>query len=237
MICKGCSEDKKLVKSHIIPESFFRGLKDGDKPPRIHFTEEGVYPKKSPIGVYDQEILCIDCEKRFQDVDDYGYKVLIKNEQELEPLVQNGETVGYLLKEIDALKLKLFFMSILWRASISKHYFYSKVNLGKLEKKLKDLIWQESTGNEHDFSFVLAKFEGDGAGRTIIDPHQERWFNIRYYRFYMYGYVLYIKSDSQKTPEKWAKFIATSNDSIPIVSRGHIEESKEYPLLNKAVVK
>ena len=46
MTCKGCGEDNKFIKAHVIPESFFRELKDGDKAPRIHSTEDGEYPKK-----------------------------------------------------------------------------------------------------------------------------------------------------------------------------------------------
>lgn len=235
MICKGCGEDKKLIKAHVIPESFFRGLKDGDKAPRIHSTEDGVHPKKAPIGVYDQEILCFDCEQVFKKVDDYGYKVLIKEEDNLETLEHDGKIVGYRANNIDYEFLKLFFLTVLWRASVSKHYFYSGVNLGALEKKLKDLIWKNSSGDNHDFSFVLAKFEGDGVARTILDPHQERWFNVRYYRFYLYGYVLYIKADSQKTPLHWEKFISTSNEDLIVILRGAMEYSKEYPVLASAV--
>ena len=63
-----------------------------------------------------------------------------------------------------------------------------------------------------------------------MDPHTERWFNVRYYRVYMFGYVLYIKSDSQRTPNNWVNFISNDN-SLIIVSRGISENSKEYPLL------
>ena len=235
MICKGCGEDKRLIKAHVIPESFFRGLKDGDKAPRIHSTEDGVHPKKSPIGIYDKNILCFDCEQVFKQVDDYGFKVLIRDEDALEALEHDGKTVGYRANNIDYKMLKSFFLSILWRASVSQHYFYSGVNLGALETKLKNLVWENDSGDIHDYSFVLAKFEGDGAGRTIMDPHQERWFNVRYYRFYLYGYILYVKADSQKTPSKWEKFISQSNDDLIVVLRGAMEESKEYSILAGAV--
>lgn len=78
MSCRGCGKETKLIKAHIIAESFFRGLRDGQKVPKIHSTTEGVHPKKAPIGVYDMGILCNDCEQKFQTLDDYGYHVLIK---------------------------------------------------------------------------------------------------------------------------------------------------------------
>jgi len=236
MKCRGCGEEKKLVKAHVIPESFFRGLRDGQKAPEIRSTTEGVHPKKTPIGVYDMGILCNDCEQIFQTLDDYGCQILIKKEAELEPLQHNGQIVGYRINNVDTARLKLFFLSILWRASISTHYFYSKVALNALEEKVKKLVWENDPGGPHDFSFVLAKFEGDGVGRTILDPHQERWSGVRYYRFYLYGYVLHIKADSQKTAPEWEQFIP-NGDNIIVVSRGCIEKSKEYPILTTAVKK
>ncbi len=230
MICRGCQKERKLIKAHIIPESFFRGLREGKLSPEIHSTAGGFYPKKAPIGVYDKEILCNECEQIFQKYDDYGCQILIKNESNFEPLDHEGKHVGYRINSIDNKKLKLFFLSVLWRASISRHYFYSRVALNKLENKLKELIWNNNPGGKHDFSFALGKFEDDGAGRTIQNPFQERFWGIRYYRFYMYGYVLYIKSDSQKTPPILDKLIP-DDDSLIVVTRGTIEDSKEYKML------
>ncbi len=236
MSCRGCGEDKKLIKAHVIPESFFRGLRDGKRIPRIHSTTEGVHPKKAPIGVYDMGILCDDCEQIFQELDAYGWHILINKEGELESLEHDGKVVGYKINDVDTGKLKLFFMSILWRASVSTHYFYSKVSLGRLEEEVKNLVWNNDLGGPHDFSYVLAKFEGDGAGRTILDPHPERWSGVHYYRFYLYGYILYIKADSRQTAPEWEQFIPAGN-SIIVVSRGHIENAKEYPILLTSVRK
>ena len=230
MICRGCGNDEKLVKAHIIPESFFVGLRDGEKPTKIISNTPGVYPKKSYIGVYDENILCRKCEDQFNDLDNYGCRVLIQNESQHEKLHQNGKLVGYRINDIDYEKLKLFFISVLWRASISTIYFYKDIDLGPLENKAKTIIWNRTIPNIHEFSFVLAKFDDDGAGRTILNPHPERWFGANYYRLYLYGWILYIKADSQKTPEKYAKFLPEGN-SLIVVSRGNMAKAKEYSLM------
>lgn len=225
MICKGCGEEKNLIRAHIIPESFFVGLRDGAKPTKIISNTPGVYPKKSPIGVYDINTLCRECEDQFQDLDDYGFKVLIQNESQLEKLYDKGELVGYRINDINFKRLKIFFISILWRASISKNYFFNGVDLGALENQAKQIIWERHIPGIHDFSFILSKFDDDGAGRTILNPHRERWFNINYYRFYLYGYILYIKADSRKTPEKFEKSIP-ENDSLIVISKGGMKNAK-----------
>ena len=118
MNCKGCNKKVKLVKAHIIPESFFRYLREDENTLKLVPTDKDHYVKKAPIGIYDKEILCGECEAVFQDVDEYAAKLML-NDQNMSKLHDKGDVVGYNLKDIDYQKLKLFVMSILWRASIS----------------------------------------------------------------------------------------------------------------------
>ena len=214
MKCKGCGQENKLIKAHAIPEAFFVGLRDGRKPPKLITDTAGIFPQRSQIGVYDEGILCRECEDRFQEVDNYGQLLLLKEENELIELIKNGAIVGWTIKEYNFNLLKRFFVSI----------------LGPFEEEAKKLIWEESSGDPSQFSFVLAKFIDDEIGRTIMDPHRERWYGINYYRFYLYGYVLYIKVDSRKTPAEFRRIGA--NDGIPLYIIGRdIFKSKEYPVL------
>lgn len=49
MICRGCCNDKKLVKSHVIPESFFRDLREDEDYLKL-ISPSGEHPKRSPIA-------------------------------------------------------------------------------------------------------------------------------------------------------------------------------------------
>lgn len=233
MKCKGCNKDKKLVKSHIIPESFYRGLRESDEPIRMYSTTKGEFPKKAPIGVYDKTILCNECEDRFDSIDSYGHEVLLNREESHKTIENAGKLYGYEVNDIDTGRLKLFFMSILWRASISSQSFFERVKLGPFENRLKDHIWSEDPGGDHDFSYVISKFNTNSAGRTILSPHSERFFDVKYYRFYLYGFTLYIKVDSRATPTEWNKFIPRNGSQL-IVYRGNIEEKKEFPVMLSA---
>jgi hypothetical protein len=236
MKCKGCGESEKLIKAHIIPKSFFVSMKSSSKPLRIISNTLGAYPKKSPIGVYDKNILCGECEKKFQQIDDYGYRVLIGEEYKQTPRYNKGKLIGYQINKIDVSKLKLFFIGILWRASISEEGHYSKVKIGSLEDKAQKLIWDENSGEIDDFSFLLAKFDdvSNGVSRIIMDPHPTSFFDVNYHQFYFYGYVLYIKTDSKETPIEW-KTLISRDDNLCVVSRGRVEDSKEFPILIDAI--
>jgi hypothetical protein len=235
-VCKGCGLEVKLIKAHAIPESFFVGLRDGQTPPRLMTDTSGVYPQKSPIGVYDNGILCRSCEDRFQEVDDYGQNLLLKQEETHVELKHSSGVVGYQVENVNYNLLKLFFVSILCRASISNHAFYSKVNLGAFEADAKNLIWNSNPGAIDQFSFVLSKFTDRKLGRSILDPHRERWHGINYQRFYMYGYVLYIKVDRRPSPAILKPFEFNSDGTLYIVGRD-IHKSAEYPVLVSVVNK
>lgn len=102
MDCRGCGENKKFIKAHIIPESFFAGLKkDGES--ALMDADTLRYTKRSPAGVYDKGILCHDCEQKFQEIDHYGQKVLLKDP--LEGIKRNGEIICYKITSVRLSKM------------------------------------------------------------------------------------------------------------------------------------
>jgi hypothetical protein len=234
--CKGCHRDVKLIKAHAIPEAFFVGLRNDQDPPRVITDTKGVFPKKAPIGVYDNGILCRDCEDMFQIVDDYGQHLLLKEEENHIELFHNGNVAGYKVEQVDYKLLKLFALSVLWRASISTQPFYAKVTLGPYEEEIKELIWKGDPGKPDQFSFVISKFRDAEVGRAILDPHRERWEGINYCRIYMYGYVFYIKVDKRPTPKLFSKFVVADGEPLIIIGRD-IHNSKEYPVMISVVNK
>lgn len=228
MKCKGCNEEKKLVKAHIIPESFFSDLRDGDNPLALLTNTSGIYPKRANKGIYDKNILCRDCEDIFQTVDNYGQKILLHSEQE--QLISNGIVAGFKVDQFDYKLLKLFFLSILWRSSVSTHKFYSKIALGPFEDAVKKLIWNNSPGAPDEFSCILAKFTDEKIGKIILNPHRDKLDQINYYRFYLSGYILYIKVDKRHSSSFYKPFVINKNDPLIIIARD-IKNSKEYQIL------
>ena len=233
-LCQGCELDKKLIKTHAIPESFFVKMRSEHGVPKLMTDVKGTYPKKALIGVYDNKILCRDCEDKFQNVDDYGQQILLQQEADHEKLMVHGKVHGYRVKNVDYKKLKLFFISVLWRASLSTQSFYEKVNLGPYQNKAKYLIWTNGSGEQSDFAFVVAKFTDSSIGKTMLDPHPERWQGVNYYRFYMYGYVVYIKVDKQKSPDIFKKIEMAADGDLIIIGRS-IENSSELSVMTSVV--
>lgn len=208
MICKLCNKDKKLIKAHIIPESFYISIKKSDKTLQIYSGKEGEYPKRSQIGLYDQNILCNECEKSFHRYDDYGIKVLIRSSLKREYIKDNNEIIGYILHGIDYRKFKLFFMSILWRADISSKNEFKKVNLGRHLKELEENIKTDNPGSIHNFSVLLTEQKFLNDMPVMIIPHKVRFFNgMIFYEVALGRYKAFIKVDNRNIPDDKLPYI------------------------------
>jgi len=227
MTCKFCQQDKKLIEAHIIPRSFHEPLKEGGQTPLIITSKEGVFPKKSPIGIYDKEILCEECERKFSPWDDYGNKFLTQELQEERYLINNGEYLAYNFGQCDYVNLKLFFLSVLWRAAVSKQQLFRQVKLGPYEEKLRQLILNNDPGEVSDFSVALSKFDAPANETGILNPDRTTYDGVNHYRLYLGGYMAIIKVTNLPVPKvfEWL-YIAPDKDVFCIMRE--FKTSKEY---------
>lgn len=232
MACKFCGEDLKLIKSHIVPEAFFRRMK-GDRE-SLKLIAQGQHPKKSQTGVYDETILCAKCDNYFGEFDNYAQKLLNENLKGLDPLIMNGKIIGYETNEFRYDLLKLFFISLIWRASISNHPFFKRINLGPFEPIAKYMLQSSDPGAPDDFGVVLAHFDHQ-LGSAILDPHPEKFKpGINYNRFYLSRFIAYIKTDKRSASGSFKELQMHPLSSLKIISRD-LAKSNELPLLYKMV--
>jgi hypothetical protein len=235
MKCHLCLEDKKLIKAHIIPESFFLPLRFGKRAPEIHTNIDGKHSKRSPVGIYDTSILCSECANTIGDWDNYAQQLLLKEFNEDLAVYDGSKKVAYKIDSFDYEKLKLFFISVLWRASISSHYFFKRVKLGPYESVARKMILENEPGSAEDFSVVIAKFSEPNV-TGILDPHKDKYDGVNFYRFYMTGFVIYVKVDKRNTPEFLKKFYIRKSKPIWILLRD-LYKSKDGKIMKDIAIK
>ncbi len=128
-------------------------------------------------------------------------------------------------------QLKLFFISLVWRAAISKHGFYGRIKIGpRYEDRAKRLIEFRDPGPIDDFTVNLAKFDDPVVGKAMLDPHLQRMEGINYCQFYFAGYIAYIKVDKRRAPPFLLPLAMAPDCPLKIVCRD-LANSKELPLL------
>ncbi len=229
MKCKFCGDESPLIQAHIIPAVFFRRIRRGPQALEMIANTPGEYLKKSPVGVYDRNIVCRKCELIWQEWDDYAQKLLGEEPLNGRAQYHGKRKICYVVENFDYEKLKLFFISLAWRASVSTQPFFSKVSLGEFQDTAKQYIENCDPGGSEDFSITLAKFDHPLA-KTILDPHSEKILGVNYLRFYLANYVAYIKVDRMSTPMPFAQFSMTKGRPLYIFCRDFMK-SKELNLI------
>ncbi len=235
MICQYCGEEKKLIKAHIIPEGFFRRLRSGKGVTQLHTNTEGVYPKRVPIGVYDKNILCGNCDAIFGPWDSHAQKVLLHNFSEDLAIYDGPNKVCYKITDYDYKMLKLFFLSLLLRASFSKHQFYKHISASPFEKMLKEMILAADPGHPNTFAVTLAKFINPDVP-IMMDPHNLQYEGVNYCIFYLTGFVAYIKIDNCPPPVSLSDFCLNDSGTIIVIPRG-VNQSTDGVVLKDILTK
>jgi hypothetical protein len=232
MNCKLCGKEKKLVRAHIIPKSLWKPLFN-EQPPLTHSAAPTFNEKKPSVGVYDAGIVCSHCESIFSPWDDYAQKLLLAKPSEKHYIMENGQRIAYIETAIDYAKLKLFFISLLWKAAVSNHYFFSRVNAGAFEPQLRRMILKSDPGDPDTFAVIMSKCE-DRLGPIVLNPQPERWDEINYYRFYVAGYMVYIKVDRRHTPAFMGELVLNPERPFIIMLR-ELRTSKDFKVMQDIV--
>ncbi|AYN04520.1 hypothetical protein [Flavobacterium sp. 140616W15] len=169
--CKLCGNKGKLVKSHIIPKFMFKKMKDED-----NVFYEIIYDpdtntsksKKTQIEDYDRNILCENCDNKILGgiYESYAQKALyggslpVEVSPECKNYKNSDDGAEYsICKNFDYQKIKNFYLSILWRASITDRSFFNQVNLGKKhEERIREILFNNEKVSEDEYPIVITSF-------------------------------------------------------------------------------
>ena len=117
MICKLCNKEKDLIKAHIYPKWLIKELYPDKK---INADEALLsvaigreHVKRVPVGVYDKNILCAECDNFLGKYDAYAKEAL---STELHPVKVVDTRTLYTIPDADPIKLKNFFLSLVVRS-------------------------------------------------------------------------------------------------------------------------
>ncbi len=223
MRCKLTHKEGNPVKAHIIASAFH------DRSPKtsslIVGSGKNHYPKRSRTGLYDAELVTAEGEEIFKKLDDYAYKLLVENRGALRPYVLEGKLVGAGLNtnEFDYSKLKLFFLSLLWRASETSLLAFNKVKLGPHAEVIRQMVVNGNPGSVEKYSVIPFRFQEDQATPfkkgSLIYPYREKLLGITIYRFFLCEYTFMVKVDNRKTPEPFNHLQLSPDMPFRVVDR------------------
>ena len=227
MICKLCDQEKDLIYAHIIPRAFYREIMPPDGQALLVIRPDLPYEQRARNGEYDTEILCAECDQYIGQWDQVAIEFFRSIDSWEIVEYPAGRTKGYIVKKFNYKALKLFCISMLWRAGISKRPFSQNVQLGPYEKLAKQLILNEDHGPENLFSIVLTKYaptklpqyekSRDVMHKNILSPQRKLFYGTLFYEFTLNEFNAYIKTTNKPIPKEFNSLLLKQDHPLNIL--------------------
>ncbi|MDD5557884.1 MAG: hypothetical protein PHN82_11670 [bacterium] len=119
------------------------------------------------------------------------------------------------LHHLNYQKIRIFYLSVLWRMSIASGDFFQDVDLGPHEDKIRNMLLKEEPGAPEQYGFlcVAPLFDDNSLGDWIVQPHCTRLEQHKVYRA-LFGGLLYLYFVSSHKVNKIIKerFIQKNGD-------------------------
>ena len=229
-ICKLCGQEKTLLeKSHIIPDFMYNGMFDENH--KLHLSPISIEPidkrfiKKPSNGEYEGGLLCADCDNKLlgDNYENYASRFFKGGELLELQTCRNQNGIEFIkCGKLDYHKFKLFLLSILWRASISSRNFFSEINLGKHENKIREMLLSKNAGDVSDYPIFVMTYAHDPTlpKELIAQPRLVNSFDgLQLFSFMINGYFyfFYINEPNYKLPQFVVDETIKPNNEINII--------------------
>ncbi len=160
-------------------------------------------------------LLCEKCENQFSKYERYVSQKYYH--QEAIDVKQDAKI--FIAENVDYKLMKLFQLSILWRASASQLEIFSDVKLGPHEKYLRDMLLNENPGIDYEYGclqFAVFMEEKKLAEGLILAPAFFRVDSFRLCRFIFGGLIWVYVISSHNNMYRWKEFFLLESGKLTI---------------------
>lgn len=220
-MCQLCLSEGTLAKrSHIFPDFFYKKIMDGEK---LYLVDPQKIIKEKPednrylnTGDYDNSILCDHCENHISKFESYGRNIFYGHSSNKFRASTSNQGKFINLKNLDYAKLKLFFLSIIWKSSVSKREFYKTVYLGhKHEEIMRKMILNSEPYDDSKYPICIVKLtDKENISRLISGFNKLKQDGIFSYLLLIDGFLFWYKISSHKSSIFDTKFRIRSDGSL-----------------------
>jgi hypothetical protein len=123
-------------------------------------------------------------------------------DRDAQPMIFNGETLAYQFPTWDEERLRMFAISLLWRAGATTNGIFSMVSLGPRHlARLTERVLAGDPGSPEDFSVMLVRWETTPAYASFrkiqMSPYRVKLDGINEVKMFMGGFVIHVKADQR----------------------------------------
>jgi hypothetical protein len=149
-VCRLCGDTSVILKSHIIPKAFHREVLGGLSSFYMLSENERIPSKETARQLWDR-LLCERCERLLKTYEDYVLEKIIHRQGIT--CQRDGQILRY--SSLDYQMVKLYQLSIIWRASVAKIPFFQSVRLGPHEQVIRRMLNVRDPGEPGDYPCVI----------------------------------------------------------------------------------
>lgn len=204
-ICALCDREKKLIKAHIISRTLFKSVfRDYGN---VHYVNIKDLDTNNKVqdAFFDTSLLCAECDNNFSPFEEYFANLLkgqldrIHAEVKLKLFYPPKYSVD-VYEGLNGDKLRMFFLILIWRSSISQQPAFRDVKLSAMECWLKKQIKSGFPDTFDKIYVLLFSLEDvdDIRKESISMPIKSIFGDEHAILFLIRGWVIcYILGDSQ----------------------------------------
>ncbi len=178
-ICKLCKETRELRYSHVVPEFFYRYLYDEKS---RGLLVNGPFDIETIQKGHREYLLCAECEQLLNVYETYVAKIW-----KLDFPKQIGGKL-FAFRGLDYTRFKLLILSILWRTSVAQDSFFSEVQLGPHEERIRLMILNNDPGDPWTYAFIpVIQYFENTIVHTVEQPLTMKKDGFTFYRLVFGG--------------------------------------------------
>lgn len=214
-----------LCRAHIFPRGIARTLSRPGGHNRA-IRSDGSKPANQPLGAFDTEILCADCDGRLGQLDEYAVRFCaalpMTDAARTESLFRGGE--------VDGSRFALAMLAILWRASVSSRGEWRDISLGPYQDRAADALFAgNGLANIPGFQIVLMRYASSelDARKFIFHPIRIRSGTLNVYVMGVGGFQVLAKFDQRPFSPRLRPYVI--NDATRLITpHVTLEETAEF---------
>lgn len=202
--CRLCGRPEPLCKSHIIPEFCYARFYDTDhRFIEVHDVNRGKV-RRGQKG-YSEYLLCSRCESHINAFERHARRLFVDPLEIGKPPKRSIE-----LAKLRYDKLKLFFLSVLWRSGVCSLHLFRHVQLGRHESELRVRILACDPSDAATYGIIMFPllFQGEHLRDFMVEPTPGRLpGGNRIYRFVFSGFVILIIVSSHPIEPRFRRLL------------------------------
>lgn len=140
----------------------------------------------------------------------------------------SGFECGVILRDLNYKIFKLFLLSVLWRASVSRDQFFSKVELGPHESRIRTFLKMGSDPTSEEYSAILILPLGQPFANVMLRPWRSRIDGVWFYHLYFPNVIVLVKVDQRPTPAPFDKIQLRPNGDNYFVFQPHQGTAEDH---------